>query len=169
MSKWTYDSTHHMMTNLDAIIALALMKSVLSSDYYELHHVDDIIFDNLLIGKIKVDCILCMEEGLFISCIMFCACLFDPLTMNSKLSWFKNISQSQLVGHLSRSSPLNLKVFHSSPNVGFSNKMKPHDKERDPCIIHANNAHLKVGLGAEGLYGAINLWEDLCRSQSLPP
>jgi hypothetical protein len=35
--------------------------------------------------------------------------------------------------------------------------MKPHDKERDPCTIHANNAHLKVGLGAEGLHGAINL------------
>lgn len=148
MSKWTYDSTHHMMTYLDAIIALALMKSVLSSDYYELHHVDDIIFDNLLIGKIKVDCILCMEEGLFISCIMFCACLFDPLTMNSKLSWFKNISQSQLVGHLSRSSPLNLKVFNSSPNVGFSNKMKPHDKEREPVHYPCQQCTSQSGFGS---------------------
>jgi hypothetical protein len=107
--------------NLDTIIALALIKGDLSSDFDELHHVDEIIFDNFLIGKVKVDCILCMKS-LFISCIMFCACLFDPPIINSNLSWFKNTSQSQLVGHLSRSSRSNLKVFHSSPDVGFPNK-----------------------------------------------
>ena len=61
--------------NLDAIIALALMTHVLRSEYYELHHVDEKIFRNFLMGKVIVDCIC--DKGLFISWTIFCVCSGD--------------------------------------------------------------------------------------------
>ena len=50
--KWTYDLIDHMMVNLDAIIALGPMTSVLGFDV-ELHPMNEKIFNNLLIGKWK--------------------------------------------------------------------------------------------------------------------
>jgi hypothetical protein len=52
--KWIYDYMDYMMLNVDAIISLASMMYILSWGYYELHPMNEKIFDNFLIEECEL-------------------------------------------------------------------------------------------------------------------
>ena len=47
-SMWTYDMTDHVMVELDIIIALATMNSIIETNLYELHPMDERVFNHFI-------------------------------------------------------------------------------------------------------------------------
>jgi hypothetical protein len=48
--KWTHDLINHLMIYLKTIIVLAFMTYIVDLDAYELHHGDEKIFNDYIIG-----------------------------------------------------------------------------------------------------------------------
>lgn len=50
-SLWTYDLTYHIMVDLEIIIALATITFVVGINLYELHPIDEKIFNDFINDK----------------------------------------------------------------------------------------------------------------------
>ena len=50
-SMWTYDLTDHLMVELETIIALATMTYIVETNLYELHPMDERVFNDFINDK----------------------------------------------------------------------------------------------------------------------
>ena len=50
-SMWTYDLTNHLMVELETIIALATMTYIVETNLYELHPMDEQVFNDFINDK----------------------------------------------------------------------------------------------------------------------
>ena len=57
-SMWTYDLKNHLMVELEIIIALAIMTYILETNLYELHPMNERVFNDFIIDKQ-----LCLAKG----------------------------------------------------------------------------------------------------------